>query len=95
MQLDTVLTSGYTPGMIRCRLKEYVDELAKAQARRKYSVREIADGAGVPPSVVQGLLADKFANIGRKTIDRICNYLKCQPGDWLVWLPVEVNANEE
>jgi DNA-binding Xre family transcriptional regulator len=82
---ETVTASRYTNHMIRSELRVYLANRALDQKRRPYSVREVAKGAGVAPSIVQGVMADNFKRIDRTTIDRICNYLECQPGDWLKW----------
>ena len=80
--------------MIHCHLKDYLARRAAEQKRRAYSVREVATGAELPPSVVQGLLKDTFKRIDKKTIDHICNYLECQPGDWLSWTKADEPAGE-
>jgi DNA-binding Xre family transcriptional regulator len=80
--------------MIRCHLKEFLARRSAGQKRKAYSVREVAAGAGLPPSVVQVLMKDSFKRIDRKTINCICNYLECQPGDWLSWTQDEEVAGE-
>ena len=80
-----VTSSRYTDGMVRSKLRVYLTHRAFSEHRGPYTVREVAEGSGLSPSIIQGIFSDKFTRIDKATIDKICSYLGCQIEDWLVW----------
>lgn len=80
-------TERYTKCMVRSELRLVLYRRALDEGRNQYSVREVARGADLAASVVQGLMNNKFKRIDKETINKICNYLKLPPCEWLVWKP--------
>jgi putative transcriptional regulator len=52
-----------------------------------WKVRELADAAGVSPSVVTGLTTNRATQVRFETLSRLCRVLDCTPGDILVYTP--------
>ena len=58
-------------------------------ARRKLSVGEFAAGIGLTPANVAVLNNGRAKAVRLATLDAICAFLECQPGDILRWVPDE------
>lgn len=54
-------------------------------AKRKISSNELADKIGITPANLSILKTGKAKAIRFSTLDKICEILKCQPGDILEW----------
>jgi putative transcriptional regulator len=52
-------------------------------AKRKVSLNELAEVVGVTPSNLSILKTGKAKAVRFSTLEAICNYLECQPGDIL------------
>ena len=61
-------------------------------ARRKVRSNELAHAIGITPSNLSLLKSGKVKGIKFETLDAICAYLECQPGDILEHVP---NSTEE
>lgn len=75
---------------VRSRLRVLVasENLKRAQAGEDgLTQQQIAADAGLPLSVVNGLMTNRAQRVDYKTLDRLCRYFKCQPGDLLVYEP--------
>jgi putative transcriptional regulator len=55
-------------------------------AQRKLSVGEFAAGIGLTPANVAVLKNGRAKAVRFATLDAICTYLQCQPGDVLRWV---------
>jgi DNA-binding Xre family transcriptional regulator len=93
--LGAVSPSGYTDGMVRFRLREFLKERAVGQRRKDYSVREVATGAGVTPGVIQDIFTNKSKRIDLMTADKICAFLECDMWDWIVREPDTTEGGAE
>ena len=49
------------------------------------SQADVAAGAKLPPSVVNGLVTGRQQRVDFKTIDRLCSFFKVQPGELFIW----------
>ena len=58
-------------------------------AQRKLSVGEFAAGIGLTPANVAVLKNGRAKAVRFATLDAICTFLQCQPGDILRWVPDE------
>jgi len=56
-------------------------------ARRKISVGDFAAGIGLTPANVAVLKNGRAKAVRFATLDAICTFLECQPGDILRWVP--------
>jgi putative transcriptional regulator len=56
-------------------------------AKRKKSSKELAEAIGISPQNLSILKTGKAKAIRFATLERICKFLECQPGDILEWRP--------
>ncbi|WP_199554844.1 helix-turn-helix domain-containing protein [Sandaracinobacteroides hominis] len=63
-------------------------------ARRKIRSNELARQIGITEANLSLLKAGKVKGIRFATLEAICDYLQCQPGDLLEYVP-ETGAGEE
>jgi putative transcriptional regulator len=77
---------------VKSRLKELIAErnLARIRAGQdELSIRGIAQGAGLSSSIISGLTANRTHRVDYNTLDKLCRFLECSPGDILVYVPEE------
>ncbi len=58
-------------------------------ARRKVRSRQLADAVGITEANLSLLKSGKVKGIRFTTLEAICRYLECQPGDLLEYAPDE------
>ncbi len=58
-------------------------------ALRKARSKDVAAHVGITESNLSLLKSGKVRGIRFETLDKICEYLDCQPGDILAWEPSE------
>lgn len=63
-------------------------------AKRKISSNELAELIGITPANLSILKTGKAKAVRFSTLDRICETLKCQPGDILEYRPDKEQDNE-
>jgi putative transcriptional regulator len=56
-------------------------------AKRKKSSKELAEAVGITPQNLSILKTGKAKAIRLSTLDALCKFLECQPGDILEWRP--------
>jgi putative transcriptional regulator len=56
-------------------------------ARRKVKSRDLAEFVGITEANLSLLKQGKVKGVRFETLDSICEYLRCQPGDLLVFVP--------
>lgn len=64
-------------------------------AKRKISSNELAEKIGITPANLSILKNNKGKAIRFTTLDRICNVLKCKPGDILEYEEEGVNIENQ
>jgi DNA-binding Xre family transcriptional regulator len=82
---------------VRCTLRLLIarENLHRAeQGNPTLSPADVAAGAKLPPSVVNGLVTGRQQRVDFKTIDRLCGFFKIQPGELFVWEP-DADANTD
>lgn len=52
-------------------------------AKRKMASKELAEAVGITPQNLSVLKTGRAKAIRFSTLDKICKYLECQPGDLL------------
>lgn len=62
-------------------------------AKRKVKSNELADAIGITPQNLSTLKTGKAKAIRLTTLEAICNYLDCQPGDILEFIPENTYEN--
>ncbi len=58
-------------------------------AKRKISSGELADIVGITPANLSVLKTGKAKAVRFSTLEKLCEALKCQPGDILEYIPDE------
>ena len=56
-------------------------------ARRKVKSRDLAEHVGITEANMSLLKQGKVKGVRFETLEKICEYLQCQPGDLLVFVP--------
>ena len=56
-------------------------------ARRKVKSRDLAEFVGITEANMSLLNQGKVRGVRFETLEKICDYLQCQPGDLLVYEP--------
>ena len=56
-------------------------------AQRKMRSRELAERVGISEQNLSLLKSGKVKGVRFETLAAICEYLQCQPGDLLEWVP--------
>ena len=56
---------------------------------------DVVRGAGVSKGVVYDLYHEKTRMIAFDTLERLCRFFNCQPGDLLVYVPDEEDKGKE
>lgn len=69
-------------------------ELDVMMARRKVRLNELAEAVGITPQNLSVLKTGKARAIRFSTLDAICSFLECSPGEILVHDP-EGEPNED
>ena len=59
-------------------------------ADRKVKSKELAAHVGITEANLSLLKQGKVKGVRFDTLEKICEYLDCQPGDLLLYAPVEV-----
>ncbi|NDV23030.1 helix-turn-helix transcriptional regulator [Desulfovibrio sp. JC022] len=62
-------------------------------AKRKVSSKDLAEAVGITPQNLSVLKTGKAKAIRFSTLDAICKFLECQPGDILEFRDEEGNVN--
>ena len=58
-------------------------------AKRKVKSKQLADHVGITEANLSLLKSGKVKGIRFSTLESICEFLKCQPGDLLEYVPAE------
>ena len=56
-------------------------------ARRKVKSKELAEHVGITEANMSLLKQGKVKGVRFETLEKICNFLDCQPGDLLAYVP--------
>ena len=71
--------------MIQCRLRELMASKGR-QERRRVTYGDILARTGVSQSALTRLANDRADRVAISTIDRLCSYFNCQPGDLFIYV---------
>ncbi|HAJ80764.1 MAG TPA: XRE family transcriptional regulator [Fibrobacteres bacterium] len=52
--------------------------------KKKYSYQDVADKTGIAKSTLSKWATNKVTKFDAETIDKLCGFLECQPGDLLI-----------
>ncbi len=71
---------------VKFRLKSLI-ERKEIEENRRITYRDIASEAGVSTNTLTQMAKQNMAQIGLVTINKLCKYFDCQPGDLLIFIP--------
>ena len=71
--------------MIQCRLRELMAIKARKGGRR-VTYSDITAATGIYNTTLTRLANDKADLIGKTTMDRLCAFFNCQPGDLFIYV---------
>lgn len=77
---------------VKSRLKLLLAEKNTERIRagqEPWKLRELAEAAGLSPSVVSGLTTNRAEQVRFMTLSKLCKVLGCLPGDLLEYTPDE------
>ena len=60
-------------------------------ARRKVKSKDLAEYVGITEANMSLLKQGKVKGVRFETLEKICEFLQCQPGDLLVYQPDELS----
>jgi putative transcriptional regulator len=72
--------------MIQCRLRELMAIKARKEGRR-ITYLDITRATGIYNTTLTRLANDKAELIGKSTMNRLCAFFDCQPGDLFIYVP--------
>lgn len=76
--------------MINSRLQRLITQrnIARLQSGQKaMSMRQLAEESNIPASVLDGLARNRVKRMDFKTLERLCYFFGCTPGDILEYIP--------
>lgn len=71
---------------IHFRLKSLIEEKEFVTGQR-ITYRDIADASGVSTNTLTQMANQRMQQIGIVTIDKLCRYFTCTPGELMVYIP--------
>jgi len=71
--------------MMQCRLRELIATKGR-QERRRITYDDILSQTGISKSTLTRLANDRADKVAISTIDRLCFYFQCQPGDLFIYI---------
>ena len=74
--------------MIQCRLREMMATKGRRE-RRRITYRDIGAETGIDKNVLSRLANDHADRVALFTIERLCAYFDCQPGDLFIYVADE------
>jgi putative transcriptional regulator len=77
--------------MIVNRLEQVMLEFA-AQHGRRITLRDVSQATGLAESTISRIMSGKHTRLDYSTLDKLCEYFQCQPGDLLTFVPESVDA---
>ena len=86
--LDLVYQQLVEAGMIQIRLRELMAAKGRRE-RRKITYDDILEQTGISKNTLTRLANDRADRIALNTIDQLCAYFDCQPGDLLIYVTDE------
>jgi len=69
--------------------EEHAAALKEAKEARRITYREVSGKTGVATSTISAFMNDKVSLFYAETIDRLCAFYGCEPGDIIIRVPEE------
>ncbi len=71
--------------MIHCRLRELMAVLG-GRERRRITYEDVWMATGIAKSTLTRLANDRSDRVAMATMERLCAYFDCQPGDLFIYV---------
>ena len=76
---------------IRNRIRALMGE-RETKTGRRVTAKAICQATGVTERTLSRLINNETARVDFDTLERLCEYFNCQPGDILIRLPNDIEA---
>lgn len=70
---------------IRNRIRALMGE-REAETGQRVTAKAICQATGITEKTLSRLINNETARIDFETLERLCAYFNCQPGDILIWI---------
>jgi len=80
--------------MVQCRLRELM-AIRGRQTRRKVTYDLIREVTGLSKNTLARLANDRADLVALNTMDRLCAFFDCQPGDLFIYVPASEAEAEQ
>ncbi len=80
--------------MIRIKLRSLLDDKSFREQRRIQLI-EISEETGISRSTLTRIINSPGHGTNLETIDALCNFLECQPGDLLEYIPTSTDSDSD
>ena len=80
--------------MVQCRLRELM-AIRGRQTRRKVTYDLIREVTGLSKNTLARLANDRADLVALNTMDRLCVFFDCQPGDLFIYVPASEAEAEQ
>ena len=77
--------------MIQSRLRELMASKSRLE-RRRITYDDILAGTGISKTTLTKLANDKLAGVAFSTVERLCKFFGCQPGDLFIYIDESVET---
>ena len=77
--------------MIQCRLRELMGAKGRRE-RRRIVYDDILVQTGISKTTLTRLANDRAERVAIGTVDRLCTYFDCQPGDLFIHVPEDESS---
>ena len=71
--------------MIQSRLRELIASKSRLE-RRRITYDDILAKTGISKTTLTNLANDKVGGVSYSTVERLCKYFSCQPGDLFIYV---------
>ncbi|MAA75543.1 MAG: transcriptional regulator [Salinisphaeraceae bacterium] len=80
--------------MIRILFKQMLDEKS-FQERRRITLNEVCEATGLSRPTISRIANTPGYKTNTDSLDVLCRYFGCQPGDLLVWVDEETDGQNQ
>lgn len=61
-------------------------KLSEALGKHRISQKQLAEETGLRPATISSIYNEKITRLDLASLDKICKFLNCQPGDLLEYI---------
>jgi len=63
--------------------------MAERGPGRPYQIQEVANATGLQANTISGIYNNRYKRIALDTVDKLCKFLNCTPGEFFEYDPAE------